>query len=135
LTPIERTEAIKDLCESDLPALLDDAGLSNFDEYRNKTPLKSNDKELCVYIAEDMNSPSENKFLVLIQVQIYGNDEGQEYHSVIMPFLEQELTADIVEYTDRDSISADVWAMDVEKMTTFLWYEIEFTEDKDGCDD
>ncbi len=133
MTPVERTEAIKDLAAANLPALLGTAGLDDFDAYRNKTPLKSDDKEFCVYIDIDDDDTDSQAFGAIIQVQLSGKDEADEYHSVIMPFLRAELTASVVDYTVRESIKSDIWPMD-NKGVSFIYYFVTFTIENDDCD-
>lgn len=133
MTPVERTEAIKDKAAATLPALLTAAGLDDFDRYRNKSPQKSNDLEFCVYIDSDDNTTSSRAFGVVIQCQIYGKDQAQEYHSVIMPFLEEYITAELIEYEYRDGIRAEVWPMD-NSSTSFVFYSVMFLTENDDCD-
>lgn len=133
MTPVQRTAAIKNLCSSNLPALLTAAGLDDFSEYLNKSPLKSDDKELCVYIDMDGNSTDRLEFGVLIQAQLYGEDQVQEYHSVIMPFLENNLSGDVVGFTERTNISSDVWPMEPGGATAFIYYTVQFSKDIDDC--
>ncbi len=134
MTPVERTEAIKDLAAANLPALLGAVPLDNFDEYRNKTPLKVDSKQFCVYIDIDDDDTDSQTFAAIIQAQLFGKDEADEYHSVIMPFLRSELTASVVGYDVRESIKSDVWPMD-NKGVSFIYYFVTFTIENDDCDD
>ena len=133
MTPVERTQAIADLAAANLPALLGAVPLDDFDEYRNKTPKKSDDKEFCVYIDIDNDDTDNQTFGAIIQAQLFGKDEADEYHSVIMPFLREFLTADVIEYTVRESIKSDVWPMD-NKGVSFIYYFVTFTIENDDCD-
>lgn len=133
MTPVERTKAIADKAAEKLPALLATAGLSDFDEYQNKSPLRPDDLEFCVYIDSDDDSTDSQAFGVVIQCQIYGKDDGQEYHSVIMPFLREFITAELIEYEVRDSIRAEVWPMD-NASTSFIFYGIAVSSQSDDCD-
>ena len=134
LTPIERTAAIRDLFSNNLPDLLTDASLDNFDEYLNKSPLRSQDKELCVYIDFDDNDSDSYSFGVVIQAQLYGSDQVQEYHSVIMKFIEENIIGDTVGFTVRNNIAADIWPMDIERSTAFIYYSVGFMTRTDDCD-
>jgi len=135
MTPIEKTKAIKDLLANNLPALLAayTPALDNFDEYLNKSPLRFEDKEICVYIDFDDNDTDTKTFGVIIQAQIYGEDQVQEYHSVIMPFLENNLTANIVDMVDRDKLSSKIFPIDLDESTSFILYFVEFSEPLDKC--
>ena len=134
MTPIEKTTAIRDLLSANLPALLSSAGLSDFDEYRNKTPKKADDKELCVYIVSDSDNEETQDFTVLIQAQLYQSDQDQEYHSVIYPYLTENLTGDIVGDMQRQSIVGDIWPMEPGSgAAAFLFYEVSFFTDIDDC--
>jgi hypothetical protein len=134
MTPVQRTAAIKTVFSTGLPALLSTAGLEDFDEYLNKSPLRSNDKELCVYIDFDDNGTDTKTFGVMIQAQLYGDDQVQEYHSVIMPFIEQFITADVVGYQTRMNISSDVFPMEPNGSSAFVFYMVSFESQIDDCE-
>lgn len=134
MTAIEKTAAIRDLLSAGLPALLATALLDNFAEYLNKSPKRADDLEICVYIDLDDNDTDTSSFGVIIQAQIYGKDEVQEYHSVIMPFLEENLTADVVDMAVRLSIKGDPWPMDIKTSTAFIYYSVLFQSELDDCD-
>lgn len=133
MTPVQRTEAIRATLAAGLPALLTTAGLDNFDQYRNKSPEKSDDKELCVYIDFDDNGTDVRSFGAIVQAQLYGDDQVQEYHSIIMPFVEENITADLVGYQERMNISSDVWPMEPNGSTAFIYYMISFQTELDDC--
>lgn len=133
MTPIERTQAIADKAALILPGLLTTALLSPFVQYINKSPLEVDDNEFCVYIDSDINNEDSLLFSALIQVQISGEDKVQEYHSVIMPFIEENIDADLVDYVDRDSIEADVWPMD-NTSRSFIYYTVSFSSPSEDCD-
>jgi len=136
MTAIEKTKAIKDLLANNLPALLAayTPALDNFDEYLNKSPLRFEDKEICVYIDFEDNDTDNKRFGAIIQVQIFGEDQVQEYHSVIMPFLENNLTPDIVDMTERESIKSKIFPIDLDESTSFILYFVEFSQPLDKCD-
>ena len=133
MTPIERTATIRDEAQSRLPALLAGAGLDDFDEYLNKSPLRSDDKEFCVYIDSDDNTTESRTFTVVVQCQIFKKDQAQDYHSVIMPFIEEYITAELIDYEYRDAIRSELWPMD-NRSTSFIFYGIVFISDSDDCD-
>ena len=134
MTAIEKTAAIRDLLSANLPALLGTASLDNFDEYLNKSPLRADDLEIAVYIDLDDNDVNTKMFQVIIQAQIHGKDEVQEYHSVIMPFLEEFLIGSVVDMTQRMHIKSDVYPLDVNSSTSFIFYEVRFETELDDCD-
>lgn len=134
MTPVEVTKKISDQAALDLPALLLGAGLSDLAEYRNKTPVKSDDLEFCVYIEQDADTTDFEVFQILIQVQLHGSDKDQEYHSVIMPWLKEVITARFVEFEIRDSITSDLWPMDM-RGSAFIFYYLHFNNSLDDCDD
>lgn len=133
MTPVERTAAIKNLLSANLPTLLTTALLDDFDEYLNKSPLRADDKEISVYIDTDDNSTDNLFFSVIIQCQLNGDDQVQEYHSVIMPFLEENLKAEVVGFTSRTNISADIWPIDHTRSTAFIYYNVSFESFLDDC--
>jgi len=133
MTAVEKTKAISDLLAAGLPSLLATASLDNFDEYLNKSPLRIDDKELCVYIDFDDNTTDNKDFGVIIQTQLNGEDQVQEYHSVIMPFIESNLKGSTIGMVERVSIKSNVWPID-KHGTSYIYYEIEFTDMLDKCD-
>ncbi len=56
MSPVEITEYVSTLLSTALPPKLADAGLDDFTEYINKSPLRSDDSELCVYSDYDNTS-------------------------------------------------------------------------------
>lgn len=134
MTAIEKTAAIRDLLSANIPGLLAGIGLDDFDEYLNKSPLRSDDKEICVYIDLETNDVDLTRFAVLIQAQIYKKDQVQEYHSVIMPFLEDNLDGNVVEMEQRQSIDADIYPLDISSSTSFVFYSVVFETNLDDCD-
>ncbi len=135
MTAVEKTQAISDLCEAGLPSLLATATLDNFDRCRNKSPKQADDKELCVYIITDDDDVNTDSFGVIIQAQIYGDDQVQEYHSVIKPFLIENLTGAVVEMTQRMSLKSDIYPMEIMGSSGYILYSIIFETPLDGCDD
>lgn len=135
MTPVQKTAAIRDLLSANLPDLLSTAGLDNFDEYRNKSPLRSDDNEICTYIITDDNEVNNDSFGVIIRAQIYGKDLDQEYHSVIKPFLESDLTGSVVGMTQRTSIKSDLYPMEINGSTAYILYSVIFDSELDDCDD
>lgn len=132
---VEITQLVSDTLESGLPSLLSADGLQDFDVYDNKSPYRATDLELCTYIDFEDNNTDEKQLGLIIQAQIVGIDKVQEYHSVILPFIESDITAGLVGYTVRQSIKSDVWPMDAASSTSFIYYSISFSASLDDCDD
>ena len=96
--------------------------LNEFSNYQIGTRfIQSDDLEFCVYIEADNDTTDFLIFKVLIQVQLFKLDQGQEYHSVIMPFLKKYITAEFVGFEIRDSITSDHWPMDLNG-SSFIYY-------------
>ena len=134
MTDVQKTEAIKDKLEADLPALLSAAGLDDFDEYNNKSPLRSDDNEICVYINGGQNDVVSNNFAVIVQIQLSGKDLIDEYHSIVKDYMLENITADIVDMVERVNFIYDIWPYDVHSNNTFAYYEITFEDKLDDCD-
>lgn len=134
MTAVEKTAAIRDLLSANIPGLLTAASLENFDEYLNKSPLRGDDRELAVYIDSEINDVNTSSFQVVIQAQIYGKDQVQEYHSVIMPFLESDLTGEVVGMTQRVMIEAEIYPMEIKTSSSFIFYGVGFETELDDCD-
>lgn len=135
MTPIQKTQAIADLLAANLPALLSTAGLDNFAEYLNTSPLRADDSEICTYIITDDNDVLNDTFGVIMRVQLYGLDKDQEYHSVIKPFLDESLTGSVVGMTQRLSIKSDLYPMEINGQTAYILYEVIFNTELDDCED
>lgn len=135
-TAIEKTQAIVDLLSANLPALLAayTPVLDNFTQYVNYSPDNDKEKIISVYIDVDVNDVLTKTFGVIIQCQIFGDDQVQEYHSVIMPFLEEFLIGSVVEMERRTIIDGDPWPMDTNS-TAFIFYKVMFETELDDCDD
>jgi len=134
MSPMERTQAIADLAALELPPLLGTAGLDDFDEYINRPPLRSNDNEFTVYVADMTNSTARGAFIVVFQIQLHGQDKGQEYNDVIWPWLEEKVVASVVGFQERDELSGELWPMGRETQNVFNYYDIVFVNDLDDCD-
>ena len=133
MTDIQRTQAIADLSAATLPGLLTTALLDDFAVYQNKSPLRAEDLEYCVYIDGGENTTDNKKFSVIIKCQIYEKDEDQAYHSVIMPFIEKYITAELVDYLYRDSISFNLFPIE-DRSTAYCFYFVSFTNQLDDCE-
>ena len=51
-----------------------------------------------------------------------------------MPFLEKEITSNVVDYVNRDSISFNLFPLE-DRSTAFCFYFLDFNEGLDDCDD
>ena len=136
MTAIQKTQAVATLLQTNLPALLAaySPSLDDFDQYINHSPDNDKEKIISVYIDVDTNDVLTKTFGIIIQCQLYGKDQVQEYHSVIMPFLEEFLTENVVDMERRTLIDGDPWPMDTSG-TAFIFYKVMFETDLDGCDD
>ena len=132
MTAVQKTLKIKEYIETNLPALLVAAGLSPIDEYRNKTPLKNNDREICVYIDSDKNTKDGLEFSAIIQFQNSGADDVDEYHSVIFPLLEA-FDPEEIEMEERMSVEADIWPLDINSSNSYAVYIMVFRSWLDTC--
>jgi hypothetical protein len=52
---------------------------------------------------------------------------------VIKPFIKKYITADVVDYLYRDSISFNLWPME-DRSTAFCFYFVSFTNQLDDCE-
>ena len=134
MKPTERTEAVRAKAEKELPSLLENAGLPNFAEYLKKPPLRADDNEFTVYIANQKNDTRQGLFFILIQVQLHGQNKGQEYHDVIWPWILEKVQPGLVGLQDREEVEADLWPMGPNTQNVFNYYEVAFSEDLDDCD-
>jgi len=133
MTSKAKISAIKTLLENRLPDLLDDAGLDDFDEYLDKSTIKSTDNEIAVYIDFESDSGEIATFSAIIQVQLHKKDEIADYHDIIYPFLQKYLTGAVVDMMQRESLDADIYPLDRNGSNSFAFYAVSFTSVIDDC--
>lgn len=133
-TSVVKTKIKEKLAEV-LPALLTAAGLDDFDDYLDDQPSKPDAVQLGVYVDTEIDIVDSHSLTIIIQAQLYRKGFKQDaYHAVLMPALRKYITAYLVDYTTRESITADLWPVD-KNASSFSFYVIEFSEDLDDCDD
>lgn len=135
MTSKERTAAILNLVSTGLPPLLAAAPLPDFDEYVDGPPLRTDDSEFSIYVSDETDSVSEHDYSLIFQCQINGGDLSNEYHSVIMDYLRGNLTPEVVGFQSRIKLSADLWPIDPNSGTAFIFYEVIFQRELDDCSD
>ena len=133
MTSRQKIEAIKTLCSTNIPALLIAAGLEPVDVYRSGTPLRQDDREVCVYLESESEEVESETFSALIMFQNYETDDVELYHSVFFDYLKSSLTGDIVDMDQRVSILADVWPLDINSSNSFIYYIVKFQTWLDNC--
>lgn len=117
-----------------LPTLLSTAGLDNFESYLDEQPDDTEKRILGIYTVNEMDTVDSHTLVLLLQAQLYRQaDYKQEYHSVIMQAIRDNITAGLIGFTTREKIDADPWPVDGSS-TSYGFYEIEFSEELDDCD-
>jgi hypothetical protein len=118
LTVKEQLELIKTEFETKLPGLLTTAGLTDFNQYLAKPPLKSNDLELCV-----------------IQCQLYNKKDLTAYFDVIKPFILKNITPYLLELENRNELEWGIYHMDENKTNSLILFGLSFDVSLDDCED
>jgi hypothetical protein len=127
-------EKIRASLASVLPTLLTTAGLADFDLYTVGPPKNAESKTLSVYLSEEVDDEDFYYLRVLIQCQLYRVANESDYHSIIFEAIRENVTPLLMGIDRRSSIAADVWPLNKNVSTSFIYYEIEFTEEMDDCD-
>lgn len=130
-------DLIKNTLEAGLPSLLSGASLSNFDEYRTKSPSEREKKSICVYLDNTLDNTLLFTRSFIIQVQLFriDDDEAIDYYDVITPFIKENITPELLGYVDRDKIEDDYYPIDGNTSTSFIFYSLTFNTDLDDCED
>lgn len=134
MTAKQATEAIKNLAQTDLPALLAAEGLGDFDSYTDHSPDAPDQNAFAVYAINEKDAESARILIILIQAQLYGADLIQDYHSVVMDFLRNNLRPETVDMENIDEIEADIWPIDIRSSNSFAYYTIILNRSLDDCD-
>ena len=117
-----------------LPTLLSTAGLDNFEDYLDEQPDETEKRILGIYTISETDTTDNHTLVLLLQAQLYGQaDWKQEYHSVIFQAIRDNITAELIGFTVREKIDADLYPVD-RNSTSYGFYEIEFSEELDDCD-
>ena len=110
--------------------------MDNFTDYLVKPPNDGNKKQIGVYMARDINATDRRTRMFIIDIQLSGVlDFDQSYHSVIMPLIEQYVTAGTVGMVNRDSIEANLFPIEPGDGSTGILYIVTFSEELDDEDD
>lgn len=125
---------IKTDLATDIPGLLHDVSLADFDKYLIGGSRDADKKILLVYKNERRYDPGQNYLTMLIQAQIPGvtAETGAQYEDVIFTYLKEYDPADIGMVT-LDGINADTWPMENSQGVLVL-FTVSFSEDLDTCD-
>lgn len=133
---IEQLEAIRAEFETQLPALLLAESLDDFDEYLKRTPKRSDDLELCVYLGEGADSTDDDSRSFIVQAQLPSkqSDIQVQYHDVIYQAIQDFITPELIEMTNRQNIGYDLWPLDDQGNGGFIYYFLEFNSELVDCD-
>lgn len=132
MTPNEKKTAIKNLLSTNLPALLTTAGLPDFQEYLDKYPNDPNKRQIGIYYFQDDDDTNSLRSGFVIHLQLPRILDADDYHDVVYPYIRENLTADVVEMTVRESIESDIIISDMSG-TSIIGYFVLFSSDLDDC--
>ena len=126
---------IIDKLQDVLPDLFIAAGLDDFEEYIDEQPGPTEKRVLGIYIAEENDTTEFHTLILILQAQLYKKlDWKQEYHSVMMAAIRTNITASLIGFIVRERITADLYPVE-RSGSSFNFYEIEFSEPLDDCQD
>ena len=126
---------IHETLQRDVPGILADAGLQAFDEYRDSPPVRSNDREMCVYFSRDTDTTDMRTKEFIIQCQLYGETSPRRYHYALMPFMKKRITEQLLGMERREMIDVDIWPIDRQTTTSFIYYILTFEDSLDDCEE
>jgi len=120
--------------EDSLPALLVAAGINDFTEYVKGPSRQHNQQSLCFYIDEGSPDIEEDSISIIIQAQLYGidYDDSLKYLDVVKDFI-FDYDPENIGYIIRRSFTYEHLPIE-QKKTTFIFFNIEYTETLDSCD-
>lgn len=127
-------DRIKTALQSALPSVLTAAGLDDFDAYVIDSPQELEKNTLAVYLMEEVDDRDFYYFRCMVQCQLPRVRNVTDYHSSILPVIRATITPALLGLDYRSSIAADVWPLNKNVATSYIYYEIEFTEELDDCD-
>ena len=135
MTSIQIRQIITDVLASNLPGLLAGAGLDNFNEYIAGPTKDEQKKECASYLEFEGNSTDQRVISFIIQCQLPSILDPTLYHAIILPVIQEFLSAGTVGMETRESIEGDVWPCDVSRSTSFIYYSLTYSQSLDDCDD
>ena len=135
LTTKQIKTIIRDKFAADLPALLTTAVLSDFEDYLISQPSNREKRQLGMYTEGRTNSTDFREFRLIIQAQLPRiADWEQNYDDVIFPYIEQEITAELLGFITRESVESDLYPVD-QTGTSFNFYVLTFSSPLDDCEE
>jgi len=133
MTSIEMRKTIRDTLASVVPGPIATAGLNPINQFVEGRPYQVDDKEVAVYLDYENDTTSDYNVGFIVQVQLNGADQATEYHSVIFDLIRENLTAELLGLTVRESINSDIWPAD-NVGSSFVFYNLEYSKSLDDCD-
>lgn len=131
-------EVIKDILQTQLPAVLTNANLSDFAEYVTSDPTNAQNLALCVYFSEDEETYYLKKSSYIVALQLYrilSPKEATLYKDLVHETIKKYVTPDSVEMNRLAAITSDIWPINEDGSTSFVYIVLEFESDLDGCED
>ena len=116
-----------------LPALFTTAGLDDMDEYKINQADDTRKKQACCYVGPERDGTDTHEVVFILQFQLAAKVELTDYHDIIMPFVREFITPELLDYNTREGIEFEPWPADMSG-TAVLWYYIGFSEPLDDCD-
>lgn len=133
MTALEMRALIKNTLQSVVPPAISSAGLSPIEQFVTGRPKQSDDIELAVYLDFENDSTTAYNVGFIIQLQLFGKDNGTEYHSILFDLIRENITASLLGADDRESVNSDIWPAD-NVGSSFVFYNLEFSKELDDCD-
>lgn len=128
-------DTIKTTLETGLPALLTTAGLTQFNSYLSIPNNDSSKRQITVNPDRNNNNTSELTRAFIITVQLPREPDNASYFDVIEPFIRENITPELLGLTNRVSIDSDFYPIDLNRSTSYIFFNIVFSSELDDCED
>jgi len=131
----ENLDDIKTALETGLPALLITATLTQFDKYLSIPDNNPEERQLTVNPDRNTNVTTDLTRAFIIKAQLPGEPDNASYFDVIEPFIRANITPELLGLTNRVSIDSDFYPIDLNRTTSYIFFNIIFSSGLDDCED
>ena len=127
-------DLIKTTLETGLPALLSTANLLNFESYLSIPDNDPQKRQLTVNPDRNNNVTSDLTRAFIIKAQLPRIPDNASYFDVIEPFIRENVTPELLGFQNRISIDSDFYPIDLNRTTSYIFFNITFTSSLDDCE-
>jgi len=128
-------DLIRDTLSNGLPALLTSANLDDFESYLSIPDNDSGKRQLVVYPDRNNNATDNLTTGFIIKAQLPRVADNASYFDVIEPFIRKNITPELLGYVNRVSIDSDFFPIDLDRSTSYIFFNIIYSSELDDCED